>query len=111
MNNLRNKVQLIGHLGAAPVVKEFGKDKKLANFSMATKEVYYNKEGERVTDTQWHNVVCWNKNAEIAEKYLDKGSEIAIEGKLTNDSWEDKEGNKRYTTKIVVNELLMLGGK
>ena len=111
MNNLRNKVQLIGHLGAAPTIKSFGSEKKLANFSLATKEVYYSKDGERITDTQWHNIVCWNKTAEIAEKYLDKGSEIAIEGKLTNESWEDKDGNKRYMTKVVVSELLMLGGK
>lgn len=111
MNNLRNKVQLIGHLGATPIVKAFGKDKKVANFSIATTDTYYNNEGERVTDTQWHNLVCWNKTADIVEKYLDKGSHIAIEGKLTNDSWEDKEGNKRYTTKIIVNELMMLGSK
>ncbi|MGY5355350.1 single-stranded DNA-binding protein [Wenyingzhuangia sp. IMCC45467] len=111
MNNLRNKVQLIGNLGGAPVIKTFGNDKKVANFSMATTDTYYNNQGERVTDTQWHNIVCWNKTAEIVEKYLDKGSQIAIEGKLTNDQWEDKEGNKRTTTKIVVNELMMLGGK
>ena len=111
MNSLRNKVQLIGHLGAMPVIKNFGDDKKIANFSLATKEVYYNKEGERVTDTQWHNIVCWNKTAEIAEKYLDKGSQIAIEGKITNENWEDRNGNKRITTKIVVNELMMIGGK
>ncbi|MGY6649411.1 single-stranded DNA-binding protein [Wenyingzhuangia sp. IMCC45574] len=111
MNNLRNKVQLIGHLGATPTIKSFGKDKKLANFSLATKEVFYSKDGERITDTQWHNIVCWNRTAEIAEKYLDKGSEIALEGKLTNESWEDENGNKRYMTKIVVSDLLMLGGK
>ncbi|WP_010135451.1 single-stranded DNA-binding protein [Ochrovirga pacifica] len=111
MNNLRNKVQLIGHLGGNPSIKTFGKDKKLASFSLATKEVYYNKDGERVTETEWHNIVCWNKNAEIAEKYLDKGSEIALEGKLTTEAWEDKDGNKRYTTKIRVHELLMLGSK
>ncbi len=111
MNNLRNKVQLIGHLGTAPIVKEFGKEKKVANFSLATKEVFYNKEGERVEDTQWHNLVCWNKTAELASQYLDKGSQIAIEGKLTTEAWEDKNGSKRYTTKVVVNELMMLGGK
>ena len=111
MNNLRNKVQLIGHLGAAPEVKTIGNNKKVAQFSLATKEVYYNKEGERITDTQWHNVVCWNKNADVAEKYLDKGSEVALEGKLTYEKWEDKEGVKRTATKIVINELMMIGGK
>lgn len=111
MNNLRNKVQLIGHLGATPIVKEFGNDKKLATISLATKEVFYNKEGERKTETQWHNLVCWNKTAELAERYLDKGSEIAIEGKLTYESWEDQQGNKKYSTKVIVNEILMIGSK
>ncbi|MGY5352218.1 single-stranded DNA-binding protein [Wenyingzhuangia sp. IMCC45533] len=111
MNNLRNKVQLIGHLGSTPVIKEFTSGSKLATLSLATKETYNNKDGERVTDTQWHNLVCWNKTAEIVEKYLDKGSEIAIEGKLTYENWEDQQGNKKYATKIVVNDLLMLGGK
>ncbi len=111
MNNLRNKVQLIGHLGATPIIKEFGSDKKLASFSMATKEVYYNKQGERITDTQWHNIVCWNKTAELVEKYLDKGSEIALEGKLTYENWEDKDGTKKYSTKIIANELMMIGRK
>lgn len=111
MNSLKNKIQLIGHLGALPVIKEFGENKKLASFSLATKETYYNKEGERISDTQWHNLVCWNKTADIVEKYLDKGSEIAIEGKLTYDQWVDKEGKKRVTPKIVVSELLMMSGK
>ncbi|NJB82169.1 single-stranded DNA-binding protein [Wenyingzhuangia aestuarii] len=111
MSNLRNRVQLIGHLGAAPIMKEFGKDKKVASFSLATKETFYSKEGERKEDTQWHNLVCWNKTAEIANQYLDKGSHIAIEGRITTEEWEDKNGTKRYTTKIVVSELMMLGGK
>lgn len=111
MNNLKNKVQLIGHLGAQPEVKDFSSGKKLASFSLATSETYYNKEGERVKDTQWHNVICWGKQAEIAEKYLDKGSEIALEGKLNYESWEAQDGSKRYSTKIVANEFLMFGGK
>ncbi|NIJ43885.1 single-strand DNA-binding protein [Wenyingzhuangia heitensis] len=111
MSNLRNKVQLIGHLGAAPTMKTFGKDQKVANFSLATKETFYTKDGERKEDTQWHNLVCWNKTAEIANQYLDKGSQIAIEGKISTDEWEDKDGNKRYTTKIMVSELMMLGSK
>lgn len=111
MSNLRNKVQLIGHLGATPIIKELGKEKTVASFSLATKETFYTKEGERKEDTQWHNIVCWNKTAQVAAQYLDKGSHIAIEGKLTTDVWEDKEGNKRYTTKIIVHELMMLGAK
>ncbi|MCW3119918.1 MAG: ssb [Chitinophagaceae bacterium] len=78
---------------------------------MATTESYRNAQGEKVTETQWHHLVVWDKVAEIAEKYLDKGKEIAVEGKLVNRSYTDKDGNKRYITEVQVNELLMLGGK
>ena len=111
MNALRNKVQLIGNLGNDPEVITLDSGKKLAKFSIATNESYKNAQGEKVTDTQWHNVVAWNKTAEIAEQYLSKGKEVAVEGKLTTRSYEDKEGIKKYITEIVVNELLMLGGK
>ena len=85
--------------------------KKLAKFSIATNETYKNQQGERVTDTQWHNVVAWGKTAEIIEEYVTKVKEVAVEGKLTSRSYDDKEGNKRYTTEVVCNELLMLGSK
>ncbi|HAQ69342.1 MAG TPA: single-stranded DNA-binding protein [Flavobacteriales bacterium] len=111
MNALRNRVQLIGNLGMDPEVKSFDKDKKMAKISIATNEVYYNAKGEKVQDTQWHNIVMWGKTAEIAEKYLKKGQEIAVEGKLVNRSWETKEGDKRYATEVVVSELVMLGKK
>ena len=111
MNTLRNKVQLIGNLGNTPEIINLESGKKLAKFSIATNESYKNSQGERVTDTQWHNIVAWNKTAEIIEKYLEKGNEVAIEGKLTSRSYETKEGEKRYITEIVCNELLMLGGK
>ena len=111
MNALRNRVQLIGNLGMDPEVKSFDKDKKMAKLSIATNEVYYNAKGEKVQDTQWHNIVMWGKTAEIAEKYLKKGQEIAVEGKLVNRSWETKEGDKRYATEVVVSELVMLGKK
>jgi len=111
MNALRNKVQLIGNLGNDPEVITLESGKKLAKFSIATNESYKNAKGEKVTDTQWHNVIAWNKTAEIVEKYLAKGNEVAVEGKLTSRSYEDKEGVKKYITEIVVNELLMLGGK
>ena len=111
MNNLRNKVQLIGNLGSNPEVINLEAGKKLAKFSIATNESYKNAQGEQVKDTQWHNVVAWGKTAEIIEKYLQKGNEIAIEGKLVNRSYDDKDGNKRYITEVVVNELLMLGSK
>lgn len=111
MNNLKNKVQLIGNLGNNPEVISLDSGKKLAKFSIATNENYKNNKGESVQDTQWHNIVAWGKTAEIIEKYLQKGNEVAVEGKLVNRSYDDKEGNKRYITEVVVNELLMLGGK
>ena len=111
MSNLRNKVQLIGRLGQAPEVKHLDSGKTVANFNLATNEKYKNAKGELIENTEWHNLVAWGKTAEIMEKYVQKGSEIAIEGKLTNRSWEDKDGNKRYTTEVLVNELLLLGDK
>ena len=111
MKNLNNKVQLIGNLGANPEIKELNGNKRMAKFSIATSETYQKASGEKVTDTQWHNLVAWGKTAEIAEKYLVKGKRIAIEGKLLNRSYEDKNGIKRYVTEIVVNEMLMLSKK
>lgn len=108
MNTLRNKVQLIGHLGKDPEIVNLDSGKTLAKFSIATNESYKNAQGEKVENTYWHNVVAWGKTAQIAEKFLVKGKEVAIEGKLTNRSWDDKDGNKRYTTEVVCNELLML---
>ena len=111
MNTLRNKVQLIGNLGNDPEIINLESGKTLAKFSVATNESYKNASGEKVTDTQWHNVVAWGKTAEIIEKYVTKGKEVAIEGKLTSRSYETKEGEKRYVTEVVCNELLMLGNK
>ena len=111
MNALRNRVQLIGNLGTEPEIITLESGKKLAKFSIATNETYKNAKGDKVTDTQWHNVVAWNKTAEIIEKYVQKGNEIIVEGKLTSRSYETKEGDKRYITEVVCNELLMLGGK
>ncbi len=109
MNSLRNKVQLIGNLGNDPEMIILENGNKLAKFSIATNESYKNANGEKVTDTQWHNVVAWGKTAEIVENYLVKGKEVAIEGKLISRSYETKEGEKRYITEIKCNELLMLG--
>ncbi len=111
MYTLKNKVQLIGNLGNAPEIKTTESGKKLAKFSVATNETYQNSKGEKVKETQWHNLIAWGKIAEIAEKYLSKGSEVAIEGKLVNRNYEDKEGNKKYITEIQINELLLLGAK
>ena len=108
---LRNKVQLIGNLGQAPEIKTFESGKKMAKFSLATHEDYRNAKGEKVKETQWHNLVAWGKIAGIVEKYLTKGKEVAIEGKLVNRSYTDKEGNKKYISEVQVNELLMIGGK
>ncbi len=111
MNALKNKVQLIGNLGNAPEVRNTESGKKLARFSIATSETYRNAKGEKVKETQWHNVIAWGKVADITEKYLTKGSEVAIEGKLMNNNYIDKDGNKRYNTEIQVHELLLLGSK
>jgi single-strand DNA-binding protein len=111
MNALKNRVQLIGHLGNDPEIKTFDGKKTMARFSVATNETYKKESGEKVTETQWHNVVAWNGTAKIVEKLLKKGAEVALEGKLTTRSWEDKEGNKRYITEVVATELLLLKSK
>jgi single-strand DNA-binding protein len=111
MNALKNKVQLIGNLGMNPEVRELENGNALAKFTMATNESYVNKEGERITDTQWHNIVAWGKTAELMGQLLAKGKEVMVEGKLTSRSYEDKEGNKRYITEVVANEFLVLTPK
>ena len=111
MTTLRNSVHLIGHLGKDPETKTFGENKSRVHFSLATSDIYNDKDGERQEDTQWHNVVAFGKTAEIAEKYLKKGKEVAIAGRITYSSWDDKDGNKKYMTEIVANEILMLGKK
>ncbi|MEO6230057.1 MAG: single-stranded DNA-binding protein [Ferruginibacter sp.] len=111
MNALKNKVQLIGNLGNVPEIKNTESGKKLARFSIATNEKFLNSKGEKITETTWHNLVAWGKMADIAEKYLVKGTEVIIEGKLINRTYNDKDGNKKYITEILVNELLMLGNK
>ncbi|TXB66039.1 single-stranded DNA-binding protein [Vicingus serpentipes] len=111
MSTLRNKVQLIGNLGNTPEIINLESGKKLAKISLATNESYKNNKGELIKETQWHNLLAWGKTADIIEKHLQKGNEIAIEGKLVNRSYEDKNGEKKYITEIVINELLMLGGK
>src|SRR5690606_34473538 len=111
MSTLKNKVQLIGNVGNEPEITNLESGKKVAKFSIATNEFYKNSKGEKEQDTQWHNIVAWGKTAEIIEKYVDKGKEVALEGKLTSRSYETKEGEKRYVTEVVVNEILLLGIK
>lgn len=109
MKSLRNSVQLIGRLGKDPEIKAFEKSKK-ASFSLATTDSYKNQKGEKVEDTQWHNVVIWGKLADVAGKYLKKGQEICVEGKLVHRAYDSK-GEKRFYTEINVNDMVMLGGK
>jgi single-strand DNA-binding protein len=106
---MKNRVQLIGHVGQEPEIKNLDGGKKLANISIATNEVYYKDNGDKVEKTEWHRVTAWGKTAEIIEKYVTKGKELAIDGKLTTRSYDDKEGVKRYITEIVANEVLLLG--
>jgi len=103
MNALRNKVQLIGHLGSKIELKTLESGKIVGNVNIATNETYKNQKGEKITETTWHRLVIWGKNAELIEKYTDKGFEIAIEGKIYNRDYSDKDGVKRYISEISVN--------
>ena len=105
---MKNRVQLIGHIGQEPEVKTIN-NKKVATLTIATNDFYYNEKGDKVEQTEWHRITAWGKTAEIIEKYVTKGKEIAVEGKLTHRSYDDKDGNKRYVTEILVSELLLLG--
>jgi single-strand DNA-binding protein len=108
MNSLKNKVNLIGNLGFNPEIKTFDDGKKLAKVTLATNETYRNQKGDRVDDTQWHNLIAWGKTAELLQKYTKVGSKIAVEGKLVNRSYQDKGGQKKYVTEIQVSEILLL---
>lgn len=109
--SLRNKVTLIGHTGKEVEVFNFENGNKKATVTLATNDFYINAAGERVEDTQWHNLVAFGKTADILEKYVPKGKEIAIEGKLTYRSYDDKDGTKRFLTEIRIEEMVLLGNK
>lgn len=111
MKNLRNSVQIIGNVGNAPEVRELNGGKMMARFSVATNESYRNAAGETVKNTTWHSFVAWGNTAKYISEYVAKGREVAVEGKLTSRSYEDKDGQKRLVTEIVVNEVLLLGKK
>ena len=111
MNTLRNKVQLIGRLGQEPEIVTFQDGNKMAKFSLATDDSYKDKAGNKIERAYWHNIVIKGGLVNVVENYVKKGHEIAVEGKLTNRSYETKEGEKRYVTEILVHELLMLGNK
>ena len=104
-----NKVILIGNLGKDPEVRYLDNGVAVANLSLATTENYKNKEGERVSQTEWHDIVLWRGLAEVAEKYLKKGSSVYVEGKLRTNKWVDKEENTRYKTEVLADKLTMLG--
>ena len=111
MNNLVNKVTLIGNLGANPEVRTTAGGKQLALMSLATTENFIKQDGTRKSETQWHNCVAWGNLATIAEKYLVKGKQVAVEGKLVHRSYEDGKGDKRYITEVVLTDLVMVGQK
>ena len=111
MYAFKNRVQLIGNLGNKPEIKTMESGRKLAQFNLATSENFKNSKGESVKETQWHRLVAWGKVAEVAEKYLDKGKAVAVEGKLVSRSYNDKEGKKKYISEVQVNEMLLLGPK
>ncbi len=105
---MKNRVQLIGNVGNDPEIKTLENGRKLAHLNIATNERYTNDKGEKIEQTEWHRVTAWGKTAEIIEKYVEKGKEVGIEGKLIHRSYEDKNGEKRYVTEVVVNEILLL---
>lgn len=111
MKTLRNTVQLIGRLGKNPEVKTLTSGRNLATFTLATTEVYYNSEGEKVEDTQWHNISAWGPKADVVSKYLVKGQEVALEGRLVHRTYETDGGEKKYFTEVSMNELVMMGSK
>lgn len=106
-----NKVILVGNLGKDPEVRAISTDRKVANFSLATTESYKNKSGERVDQTEWHNVVFYGPIADVIERYLRKGSQIYVEGKIRTRSYDDKDGVKKYITEIIGDTMTMLGTK
>jgi single-strand DNA-binding protein len=111
MNTLKNKVQLIGHVGQTPEIKNLNNGNKMARFSLATNDSYINAKGEKVEQTYWHNLVAWGKTAELIENYVEKGNQVAVEGKLVNRSYETDKGEKRFITEVSVNEIMFLTKK
>lgn len=111
MGNIRNQVRLIGNLGRDPEFREISSGRKMARFSLATNDYYYGEQGEKIAETQWHQLVAWGKLAEISERLLHKGSELVVDGKLNTRSYTDKEGNRRSYTEVVVLEMALMDRK
>jgi single-strand DNA-binding protein len=108
MNNLRNRVQLIGNLGQDPEMKTLENGKKVIHFTLATRDEFKNGDGQKVSETTWHNIVAWNGLADVASKYLRKGREVLVEGRIVYRNYEDKKGVTKYVTEIVLNDLALL---
>jgi len=111
MSTIRNNVKLIGRLGKDPEVRTLEKGNKVASFTMATSDKFTDKDGKLKEQTEWHTIVAWGNLAERCEKFLKKGKEVAVDGKLTYRSWEDKNGSKHYTTEVMMNDMLLVGTK
>ncbi|MFM8319019.1 MAG: single-stranded DNA-binding protein [Bacteroidota bacterium] len=111
MGNIRNQVRLIGNLGRDPEFREISSGRKMARFSLATNDYYYGDQGEKIAETQWHQLVAWGKLAEVSERLLHKGSELVVDGKLNTRSYTDKEGNRRSYTEVVVLEMALMDRK
>ena len=111
MKSIKNQVQLIGNVGQEPTITNLESGKKVARFSIATNEYYKDAKGEKQTDTNWHTVVAWGKTAEIVEKFVGKGKEVGITGKLKTRTYTTDDGNQRYVTEVVADEILLLGSK
>ena len=111
MKNGVNKVTLVGNVGDEPKINHFDNDGLVANFPLATNEVYIDKNGGEVKKTQWHRIVVWNNRARVVEDYIKKGDPLYLEGRIQTSSWEDKDGVKRYSTEIVCDNFILLGGK
>ncbi len=108
MSTLRNSVRLIGNVGNTPEIKTFENDKKLARFSLATNEGYTNSKGEKIQQTVWHSIVAFGSIVNVIEKHIEKGKQLAVEGKLTYRDYQDKDGQQKSVTEIVVNEIVLL---
>lgn len=111
MNTIRNSITLIGNLGQNPEIRKATNGNTFVTVSLATSDVYRNNKGDKITDTQWHNCIAWGKTAEVMSELLKKGKEVVVRGKLTYRNWEDKNGVKRYSPQVVINEFMLVGPK
>jgi single-strand DNA-binding protein len=111
MSSVRNSVQLVGNLGKDVEIKEFDSGSVMVSFTLATNEYYKNSKGEKVQETQWHKVVAWGKLGELMHKYLAKGSEVLVKGRLVSRTYNDKEGNTRYVTEVIANDFIVFSRK